>query len=280
MIIQRDMLIHDVKRALQEDIGSGDITAQLLSDCLNVDADIISREPMVMCGEPWATQVFLMVDKAIRVDWLIKEGTYLEQPSTLCKISGPVRGILTAERTVLNFLQTLCGTATLTRQYTKQLEGTNVKLLDTRKTIPGMRHAQKYAVACGGGMNHRMGLYDAFLIKENHIKAHGSIQSAIQEARMLHPSYFLEVEVETLDELHEALNANPSRVLLDNFTLDMMKEAVKMSQVKKIPLEVSGGVDYDSIQSIANTGIDYISVGAMTKHVRAIDLSLLIRDNE
>jgi nicotinate-nucleotide pyrophosphorylase (carboxylating) len=278
-MIPSNQLINDVKRALQEDMGDGDITAQLLPRSLNVHAEIISREPMVMCGEPWATEAFSMVDSSINVHWLVKEGAYIEQPATLCKISGPARGILTAERTVLNFLQTLSGTATVTRKYVTQLGGTHAKLLDTRKTIPGMRHAQKYAVVCGGGTNHRMGLYDAFLIKENHIKAHGSIQLAIHEARILHPTHFLEVEVETLSELDEALNANPSRILLDNFTLDMMREAVKMNQVKKIPLEVSGGVDSDSIRAIADTGIDYISVGALTKHVRAIDLSLLIKDN-
>lgn len=272
-------IINDVKRALQEDLGDGDITAQLLPQSLNVEAEIISREPMLVCGEAWATASFSIVDSSIQVDWLVKEGAYLEKPVTLCKLSGPARGILTAERTALNFLQTLSGTATVTRKYVTQLQGTHAELLDTRKTIPGMRHAQKYAVVCGGGTNHRMGLYDAFLIKENHIKAHGSIQSAIHEARILHPTHFLEVEVETLSELDEALNANPSRILLDNFTLDMMREAVKMNQVKKIPLEVSGGVDTDSIRAIAETGIDYISVGALTKHVRAIDLSLLIKDN-
>lgn len=271
-------VLDDVRRALQEDVGDGDITAQLLPHDLMTYAEIISREPMVVCGHAWATQTFLAIDASIKINWLVAEGAYLEKPSILCTLLGPVRGILTAERTALNFLQTLSGTATAVREYVAQLQGTGVKLLDTRKTIPGLRCAQKYAVVCGGGMNHRLGLYDAYLIKENHIKAHGSIKAVIQQAQALHPTYLVEVEVETLDEFIQALDANPSRILLDNFDLEMMKQAVLMNQSKKIPLEVSGGVDCSTIAAIAATGIDYISVGAITKHLRAIDLSLLIKD--
>ncbi len=199
-------------------------------------------------------------------------------PQTLCTIRGVARHVLTGERTALNFLQTLAATATVTYHYAKKLEGTKTRLLDTRKTLPGLRLAQKYAVRCGGGVNHRLGLYDAFLIKENHIKACGSITLAIQQARQMQQNLLVEIEVEQLTELQEALAAHPDRILLDNFTVDMLYEAVRMNQPKYCELEASGGIDLHNIRSIAQTGVDYISVGAITKSVKAIDLSLLVRE--
>ena len=273
-----DVLL-DVQRALMEDVGSGDITAALLPVELTVRAEIISREPMVVCGQAWAQASFLAVDPSMTVAWLVGEGAVLNAPATLCVVSGRARSVLTAERTALNFLQLLSGTATMTRSYAQQLEGTSTQLLDTRKTLPGLRRAQKYAVRCGGGINHRMGLYDAFLIKENHLKAFGAIQSVIERARQMHPERLLEIEVETLSELKEALDARPDRVLLDNFSEAMMVEAVRMNHWKDVTLEASGGVSQSTIHAMAATGVDYISVGALTKFVRAIDLSLLIRDD-
>lgn len=265
----------DVEQALLEDVGEGDITAALLPEVLEVQATIVSREPMLLCGQAWSDGVFKTVDPSIKIDWHVTESSYLDAPQRLCTLKGNARALLTAERAALNFLQTLSGTATTTWQYTKRLEGWPVTLLDTRKTLPGLRYAQKYAVRCGGGMNHRMGLYDAYLIKENHIRACGSLTDAILRARSFHPEKFLEVEVETLAELKEALSACPDRILLDNFTLDMMREAVRLN-TSALPLEVSGGVDEKTISSIAASGIQCISVGALTKHLRAIDLSLLI----
>jgi nicotinate-nucleotide pyrophosphorylase (carboxylating) len=276
------LIITDVERALQEDIGSGDITAALLPANQHVTAMILAREPIVMCGQAWASYAFKLLDPEIKVRWLVTEGVVLDHPQVLAMVAGCSRSILTAERVALNFLQTLSGTATHVQAYVKQLEGTSTKLLDTRKTLPGLRHAQKYAVRCGGGINHRMGLFDAFLIKENHIKASGSISAVIAYARRLHADRFLEIEVETLNEFEEALQAKPDRILLDNFSLSMLHEAVLMNQAQttsqKISLEASGGVTLNTIRSIAATGVDYISVGDMTKSVRAVDLSLLLQD--
>ena len=268
----------DVRRALLEDIGSGDVTSMLLPDNLTVDAVILSREPMLLCGLPWVDAVFRDIDADVQVRWLIDEGSYLSEPSILCEIHGLARSILTAERTALNFLQTLSGTATKTRRYAQLLAGSNTRLLDTRKTLPGLRLAQKYAVFCGGGVNHRFGLYDAFLIKENHIRACGSLSQAIAMARESHRSLFIEVEVETLLELEEALAAKPDRILLDNFSVAMMTEAVAMSRKQQVALEASGGIDSNTIAAVAATGVDYISVGQLTKSVEAIDLSLLIKE--
>ncbi len=265
----------DVTLALLEDVGEGDITAALLPETLEVQATIVSREPMLLCGQAWSDGVFKTADPSIKIDWYVTESSYLDEPQRLCTLKGKARAILTAERAALNFLQTLSGTATTTRRYATRLQGYPVTLLDTRKTLPGLRYAQKYAVRCGGGMNHRIGLYDAYLIKENHIRACGSLTDAILRARSLHPEKFLEVEVETLAELKEALSACPDRILLDNFTLEMMREAVQLNK-NALPLEVSGGVDEETIASIAAIGIQCISVGALTKHLRAIDLSLLI----
>lgn len=273
---QEDVL-KDVTRALEEDIGTGDVTAALLPVELKVEADIISREPMFMCGQPWVETTFLEVDTDIEIEWFVAEGIWLDKPQRLCTIRGSARSILTAERVALNFLQTLSATATQTYYYVQKLQGTHTQLLDTRKTLPGLRLAQKYAVACAGGKNHRLGLYDAFLIKENHIKACGSITAAINKARIMHPKVFLEVEVETLAELEEALLLKPSRILLDNFSSDMLMEAVRKSEPYGCELEASGGLDFESIAAVAATGVHYISVGSLTKSIKAIDLSLLIR---
>ncbi len=268
----------DVIRALQEDIGSGDVTSELLPESLIVTAQILSREPMVVCGTEWVDAVFNAVHQQIKVDWLVQDGMLLDKPTQLCLIHGPVKSILTAERTALNFLQTLSGTATRTHLYVKNLHGSKTKLLDTRKTIPGLRHAQKYAVKCGGGENHRFGLYDAYLIKENHIKACGSISNAVSFAKNKYPHLFLEVEVESLQELKEALSLSVDRILLDNFDLAMLNQALKLRGDLSVKLEFSGNVSLDNISTIAATGVDYISVGALTKSVQAIDLSLLIME--
>ncbi|MBI2784807.1 MAG: carboxylating nicotinate-nucleotide diphosphorylase [Legionella longbeachae] len=268
----------DVSRALQEDLGEGDVTAALLPEHLEVTAEIISREPMVVCGQPWVNEVFNQIDSEIKLDWKVNEADWLAYPSTLCTILGPAKSILTAERTALNFLQTLSATATQTYYYVQKLCGTQTRLLDTRKTIPGWRLAQKYAVTCGGGINHRIGLFDAFLIKENHIKACGSVAKAIALARQTDKALLVEIEVETLEELREALLGRPDRIMLDNFSQEMLKEAVKINQPKHCALEVSGGVTLENIAELAHLGVDFISVGAITKSIQAIDLSLLIRD--
>lgn len=266
----------DVHRALEEDVGTGDVTSALLASGTWIKAEIISREPMLVCGYPWVNETFAAIDSKIRVNWLVDEGSWQARPTTLCSLEGWARKLLTAERTALNFLQTLSGTATETYRYVQQLKGYKTRLLDTRKTLPGLRYAQKYAVACAGGMNHRMGLYDAFLIKENHIRACGSISAAIAKARMTKQHLLVEIEVENLEEFQEALQAKPDRIMLDNFTLPMIVEAVNTRSSSACELEVSGGVDLATIVEIAQTGVDYISVGAITKSVRAIDLSLLV----
>ena len=272
----KDEIAQQVALALNEDVGSGDVTAALLSPTQIMKAVILSREPMLVCGKPWVEEAFHQIDASIVVHWFIEEGAWLDKPTTLCSIQGVARNILTAERTALNFMQTLSGTATQTHHYLQRIKGYQTQLLDTRKTLPGLRLAQKYAVSIAGGMNHRLGLYDAYLIKENHIKASGSIHKAIGLARLAKPNILVEVEVETLDELREALDAKPDRILLDNFTIGMLCDAVAMSQ-KQCKLEASGGVDLSTIESIAQTGVDFISVGAITKSVQAIDLSLLIQ---
>ena len=274
---EADILV-DVRRALQEDVGTGDVTAALLPEHLAVTAIILAREPLVVCGIPWVQCVFSETNPNIRIHWDVSEGQWCEKPQTLCRIEGLARDILTAERTALNFLQTLSATATETHRYVQRLKGYHTRVLDTRKTIPGLRLAQKYAVICGGGLNHRMGLYDAFLIKENHIRAYGSVRKAIAAARASRNDLFLEVEVETLAELHEALEERPSRILLDNFTVEMIAEAVTMNKPKRTELEVSGGVQLDTVTRIAATGVDFVSIGALTKSIKAIDLSLLIED--
>ncbi|MDF1677513.1 MAG: carboxylating nicotinate-nucleotide diphosphorylase [Legionellaceae bacterium] len=278
-MLDKTNLLLDVTRALEEDVGQGDITAGLIPENLHAKATILSREPMVVCGIPWVNQVFSAVDSAVTINWQVAEEDTLSEPMILATIEGAVRSILTAERAALNFLQTLSGIATETRRYVKCLEGLHTQLLDTRKTIPGLRVASKYAVRCGGGVNHRLGLFDAILIKENHIKACGSIDAAVHLARERGVGLWIEVEVETLDEFKQALNAQPDRILLDNFSEVMLSEAVALRQSSDVLLEASGGVDLSNIRSIAETGVDYISVGATTKSVRAIDLSLLLDDD-
>ena len=278
MKIETSQVVADVTHALLEDVGSGDVTAALLPSHVVVQAEIISREPMLVCGQPWANEVFKQVDNHTEIEWHVSEGQWLANPATLCTIHGKASSILTAERTALNFLQTLAATATQTFYYVQKLKDSQTRLLDTRKTLPGLRAAQKYAVRCGGGVNHRLGLYDAFLIKENHIKACGSVARAIALARKTNKRLLVEIEVETLDELREALSAHPDRILLDNFSQDMLMQAVKINQPKYCELEASGGINRDNIAEVAKAGVDFISVGAITKSIKAIDLSLLIRE--
>lgn len=277
----------NVKQALIEDVGTEDITGLLVDETQEVSGYIMTREPMVLCGVDWAMEVFHQVglmglnstEPKIHIQWNYQDADFIPANKILCRIQGNARLILCAERTVLNFLQTLSATATVTHHYVQCLSGLKTALLDTRKTIPGLRYAQKYAVHCGGGVNHRLGLFDAFLIKENHITACGSITEAIQKARMLYPSKKLEIEVETLNELHEALVAVPDVIMLDNFDLKKIKMAMIMRKemdAEKTLFEVSGNVTLDNLRALAETGIDYISTGAITKNIKAIDLTLLL----
>jgi nicotinate-nucleotide pyrophosphorylase (carboxylating) len=268
----------DVLKAIDEDLGTGDITGLLIDEKQQAKAYIKTREPMILCGTSWAEKAFHLLDPGICLQWSFQEGNFIEANTILCFIEGTARSILSAERTALNFLQTLSATATQTYRYVKMLAGTNTILLDTRKTIPGMRVAQKYAVRCGGGQNHRFGLFDAFLIKENHIIASGSITDAIHKARALFPQKKLEIEVETLNEFQEALAASPDIIMLDNFDLRMIRQVMEIrtsSSYPKVLLEVSGNINLSSIREFAETGVEYISTGAITKHIQAIDLTLL-----
>ena len=264
-----------VSRALAEDVGSGDITAELIEANLSVSAKIMAKESGVLCGGPWAEQSFHQLAATIDLDWLVEEGEEFEAGQTIVSIAGEARPIMTGERTALNFLQTLSGTATQARGLVNSVSHTPVTLLDTRKTLPGLRTAQKYAVRVGGAENHRMGLYDAFLIKENHIVSCGGIEPVITRARNLHPGKTVEIEVQNLAQLETAISAGADVVMLDNFDLNTTKEAVKING-KRARLEASGGIDEVTLVSIAETGVDYISIGALTKNCRAIDLSLLI----
>ncbi|ABL98582.1 carboxylating nicotinate-nucleotide diphosphorylase [Shewanella amazonensis] len=275
-----------VKAALDEDLGHGDasadITAQLIPEDRIAEATLITREEGIFCGKAWAEQVFNQLGGTVALHWHVDDGDWVVPNQVLCELSGPARAILTGERTAMNFIQTLSGVASLTRVYVDKLAGTDCRLLDTRKTIPGLRTAQKYAVSCGGGKNHRIGLYDAFLIKENHIMACGGIKAAIDKARTLHPDKPVEVEVESLAELTEALQAGSDIIMLDNFDVTMMIEAVAINDAFKVQgggakLEVSGNVTLDTLGEFAKTGVDFISVGALTKHVRAMDLSLRLK---
>jgi nicotinate-nucleotide pyrophosphorylase (carboxylating) len=266
----------DIKRAIDEDVGAGDITGALIPEDKLVQATICLREPALICGQPWVNETFACIDSTIQISWEVQEGEWIGDAKTICRLQGRARSILTAERTVLNFLQTLSGTATETYKYVQMLEGYKTKLLDTRKTLPGLRYAQKYAVAIAGGTNHRHGLYDAYLIKENHIKACGGINNAIAAAQQTHKDALIEVEVETLEELSLALDASPDRIMLDNFSMEQLAKAVEMCAGFSSTLEASGGVSLDTLQAIATTGVDYISVGAITKSVKAVDLSLLL----
>jgi len=269
-----DDVSETVRRALAEDMGPGDLTAALIPAEARAEAQVITREDAVLCGTAWFDEVFHQVDKRIRVVWLIKDGDAMRAGQALCNASGPARGLLTGERTALNFLQLLSGTATRTRQYVDAVRGTKTIILDTRKTVPGLRRAQKYAVACGGGQNHRMGLYDAILIKENHIAAAGSITAAIEAARNSAPrDVSIEIEVENIGQLREALATNADRLLLDNFSVKELKVAVAETH-GQAKLEASGGIDLSNIRAFAETGVDFISVGDMTKNVLAVDLSM------
>lgn len=262
-----------VQRALAEDVGSGDITAQLILPNASAKAQVITRESAILCGIAWFNEVFQQLDQTIEITWHTQDGEAIVPNQVLCHLQGPTRPLLTGERTALNFLQLLSGTATEVQRYVKAVNGTKTQILDTRKTLPGLRQAQKYAVRCGGGKNHRMGLYDAFLIKENHILAAGSITQAVATARQLAPHLPVEVEVESLPQVEEALQAGAEILLLDNFSLSLLHEAVALVQ-NRAKLEASGGVTLEMIRAVAETGIDFISVGAMTKNVRAVDLSL------
>ncbi|WP_038905650.1 MULTISPECIES: carboxylating nicotinate-nucleotide diphosphorylase [Dickeya] len=270
-----------VQQALREDLGGEanpehDLTAQLLPNDTVASAVIITREAGVFCGQRWVDEVFRQLGNVITIDWLVHDGDVLTENQPLCQLQGSSRILLTGERTALNFLQTLCGVATEVSRYVAQLAGTHTQLLDTRKTLPGLRTALKYAVLCGGGSNHRLGLADAFLIKENHIIAAGSIRQAVEKAFQLRRDVPVEVEVETLEELQQALSAGADIIMLDNFTLDAIREAVTLTNGRAL-LEVSGNVTLQTLPDYAATGVDYISVGALTKHVRALDLSMRFR---
>jgi nicotinate-nucleotide pyrophosphorylase (carboxylating) len=272
-----DDLAAQVGRALAEDVGAGDLTAALVPAGRAGRATVITREPAVLCGRPWFDEVFRQLDACVRVLWEAEEGSDVAPGQRLCRLEGPARSLLTGERTALNFLQTLSGTATATRRYVQLVAGLPCRILDTRKTLPGLRRAQKYAVRCAGGRNHRMGLYDGILVKENHIMAAGSIAAAVAAARAAGASVPVEVEVETLDELRQALAAGADMALLDEFTLDDLRAAVALNRAHPrgpMQLEASGSVTLETLRGIAETGVDFISIGSLTKHVRAVDLSM------
>jgi nicotinate-nucleotide pyrophosphorylase (carboxylating) len=267
----------NVADALVEDIAGGDLTAGLVPEESMVSARIVTRENAVMAGQPWVDEVYAQLDAAVRIQWLRNDGDRISENSVLCEIAGPARSVLSGERTALNFLQFLSATATVTAGYVAALQGTDTRILDTRKTVPGLRLAQKYAVRCGGGVNHRIGLFDAILIKENHILSAGGIRNALKAALESAADVLIEIEVESLDELRQALDAGAKRLLLDNFSLNDLRKAVEINRANGIPLaelEASGGLTLGHLRQVAETGVDYISVGAVTKDIRAIDLSM------
>lgn len=266
-------LMLQVQHALTEDVGKKDVTASLIPTQNTLSFQLICREECTLCGTDWFDESFKQCDPDCTISWSAKDGDLISANSVICHISGNAQKLLTAERTALNFLQTLSGTATATQSYVKLIKHTQCQLLDTRKTIPLLRDAQKYAVTCGGGTNHRHGLYDAFLIKENHIASSNSISEAVSHARDSHPELLLEVEVETFEQLDEAINASVDRVLLDNFSIEELKKAVEMNN-HRIQLEASGDITKNTIAKVAETGVDFISTGAITKHLRAVDFSL------
>ncbi len=276
MNIEPSVIHADVRRALSEDVGSGDITAMLIPAEQYAQAHLVCRESARLCGQDWFEEVFRQLDPAITTEWLISDGEPIQTGQTVCRLQGPARAILTGERTAINFLQTLSGTATLVHQYAEAIQHTQAKLMDTRKTLPGLRLAQKYAVHCGGGHNQRVGLYDGILIKENHITAAGSITAAIATARAIAPHLPLQVEVENMAQLSEAVSAGVKLILLDNFDLDDLRSAVSWvrEQDAEVALEASGNMDLSRIVEVAETGVDRISVGRLTKDVRAVDFSL------
>ena len=264
-----------VRLAIEEDLGTGDITGQLIPRDQNVIASVMTREDAVVCGQPWFDEVIRQIDSDIKTSWLVTEGTTVSPDQKLVDLSGHARSILAAERTALNFLQTLMSTATTARMYAGKIKGQKPCILDTRKTIPGLRLAQKYAVAIGGCQNHRMGLYDAFLIKENHIAACGSIATAIERAREIKPSVPIEIEVETIEELQQAIDAGADRIMLDNFSVEQIRRANAL-KTQEIKYEVSGNINEGALASLADLGVDHISSGSLTKNIRAIDLSMRI----
>lgn len=274
--INPEIIAANVKAALSEDIGRGDLTAALVATEKIAHAHVISRESAVLCGKPWFDEVFRQVDDSVQISWAVADGEPIRPNQVVCQLHGPARAILTAERAALNFLQLLSGTATTTSLYARAVHGTACRVLDTRKTIPGLRLAQKYAVRCGGGSNHRSGLYDGVLIKENHIRSSGGIGAAVSAARAQDAGVPVEVEIEHLGQLEIALDAGADIVMLDNFSLSEMTTAVKQNRDHPRPakLEASGNVSLETIGDIAATGVDFISVGALTKHLRAIDLSM------
>ncbi len=267
----------EIAQFVKEDLGAGDVTAAIIPAETQATATVITREAMTVCGQQWFEAVIYHIDAQIVIDWQVEEGQKVDKDALLCKLTGSARHLLTAERTALNLLQTLAATASITRRYADAVKGTGCKILDTRKTLPGLRKAQKHAVKCGGGYNHRMGLFDAVLIKENHIIAAGSIDKAISIARQT-SDVMIEVEVENLSEFQQALAAKPDRIMLDNFSREDMKTAVSINN-SAVELEASGNITLATIRSIAETGVDYISVGALTKNVNAIDLSMRIQLN-
>ena len=269
-----------VERALAEDIGSGDLTARLVDEAASARAEVFAREAAVVCGQPWFQRTFERLDPRVRVTWEIQETSSTRADQRICVVTGPARAVLTGERTALNFLQLLSGTATATRRFVERVRGTPVKIVDTRKTLPGLRTAQKYAVACGGGANHRFGLYDAILIKENHIAAAGGAQAAIERARALKAGVPLMMEAETLAEVQAGLDANVDLLLLDDFPTHLLSKAVAMAREyrrlnkARTVLEASGGVTLANVRDVADTGVDRISIGGITKHVQAVDYSM------
>ena len=269
-------LAAQVDAALREDVGSGDVTASLVPEAQRVRGTVMTREAAVLCGRAWAEETFRRLDPRVQLSWHADDGERIAAQQVVFDIAGPARAVLTGERTALNFLQLLSATATVTRRFVEAVAGTRCRILDTRKTLPGLRSAQKYAVRCGGGDNHRMGLYDQVLIKENHIAAAGSLTGAIQASRRSAPGLKVEVEVESLAELEEALNAAPDIIMLDDFSLADMRTAVSRRQAlgAAVKLEASGSVSLEAVRDIAATGVDYISIGALTKHVQAVDLSM------
>ncbi|MDR0183198.1 carboxylating nicotinate-nucleotide diphosphorylase [Lysobacter arvi] len=272
-----EVVAQDVALALAEDLGSGDVTSALLPDIAD-DAYLLCKEDAVVCGRPWFDACHRALDPQVRIDWRVTEGERVKPGTVLATLHGRARALVSAERASLNFMQTLSATATTTAAYVAAVRGTAAKILDTRKTLPGLRQAQKYAVRVGGGVNHRMGLFDAVMLKENHVRAAGSIAAAIRAARAMHPSLPLIVEVESIQQLRQALQEGCDRILIDDFDAAMRREAVRIAHElpvdRRIPLEVSGGVDMQTLRAIAEDGVDCISIGGLTKHVRAIDLSL------
>ncbi|MBS0586488.1 MAG: carboxylating nicotinate-nucleotide diphosphorylase [Proteobacteria bacterium] len=279
-----DEIRANVQRALQEDIGSGDLTASLIPSGKILTATVISRENAVLCGMQWFEACFVSLAAGAEIEWFAKDGDAVQAGQTLCKIKGNARTLLTAERSALNFLQLLSAVATQTKRYADAVAGTGAVIVDTRKTLPGLRLAQKYAVTCGGGVNHRIGLYDGILIKENHIIAAGGIQSALSRAREIAPpGVFIQIEVESLQELQEALAAGARMVLLDNFTLNQLSDAVTLTRRQAgeaVILEASGNISLDNVRQVAETGVDRISIGGLTKNIQAVDLSMRFTEPE